>query len=376
MQTSPFRELFRKYKFQLIAGAIGFWLFLGLIIYGSELAVHNFLGTKFIDDFEQRQYLLRWTLWLLLTPLLIVVALRINIRNTKIAWFVLVHFLLGNLFLAFEFTVEVSILMPIADRFYNRDVQLGEFAKPFVYKYFGYILNYFLILGITNIYVYMTSLQQTQKDLLEKEVANSELKYQLAIAQMQTLKMQIHPHFLFNTHNSILALIVKNENEKAAIMLGKLSNLLRSTIESQTEDYVTLKKELEITDLYLDLLATRFSERFRYVKEVDENTLHVKIPFFILQPLVENAVIHGVEKTDGTSILKLKCEKDNGQLFISVSNTTPGNIRADEIKYGIGLTNVINRLEKYYGNKSSLKLDLTGTEAVLTINLPLDEKRG
>lgn len=371
--SSPIAELYRKHKARLIFGAIAFWCVIAVMIWVSEVVAHKVIGAKFIDYVEQRQYITRLCLWMLLTPLLMFVAFRINIKNTRLPWFILIHLVLGTLFLAAEFSVEVSILMPIAEDYYHRDVLLKEFALPFVYKYFAYILNYFLILGIANIYVYMRSLQRAQKELHQKEVANTELKYQLAVAQMQTLKMQIHPHFLFNTHNSILSLILKNENEKAAIMLGKLSNLLRKTIETQDEESVPLSKELEIADLYLDLQSVRFSDRLKYIREVSADALDSKVPFFILQPLVENAIIHGVEKTADVSELKVQAKRSGDRLLITIVNTSAGNVTEEKTGHGIGLSNVTKRIEQYYNGNASLVLEFINNHAVVNINLPAQE---
>ncbi len=366
----------------MIIGAIAFWCLIAVMIWTSEIVATKLCGAKYIDAVEQKQYMLRLGLWMLMTPLLMFVAFRINIKNTRILWFVLIHLVLGTLFLAAEFTVEVSILMPVAEDFYKRDVLVTEFALPFVYKYFAYILNYFLILGIANIYIYMRTLQKSQKELHEKEVTNTELKYQLAIAQMQTLKMQIHPHFLFNTHNSILSLILQSENEKAAQMLNKLSNLLRKTIETQDEECVPLSKELEIADLYLDLQSVRFADRLKYIRDVAQETLDAKVPFFILQPLVENAIIHGVEKSTDVSELKVEVKKRNNRLLISITNTATENAAKEKAAHtrltseggqGIGLANVTKRIEQYYKGNASLILEFINNRAVVNINLPLYE---
>lgn len=374
MSSSPIAELYRKHKLRLIFGALAFWCVIAVMIWVSEVVAHKVIGAKFIDYVEQRQYMTRLCLWMLLTPLLMYVAFRINIKNTRIPWFILIHLVLGTLFLAVEFSIEVAILMPLAESYYHRDVLVTEFALPFVYKYFAYILNYFLILGIANIYVYMRTLQRAQKELHQQEVANTELKYQLAVAQMQTLKMQIHPHFLFNTHNSILSLILKNENEKAAVMLGKLSNLLRKTIETQDEEYVPLSKELEIADLYLDLQSVRFSDRLKYIREIGKDTLDSKVPFFILQPLVENAIIHGVEKTADVSELKVEARRAGDRLLITIANTSATNITQEKSGHGIGLSNVTKRIEQYYKGNASLILEFINNYAVVNINLPAYEK--
>jgi sensor histidine kinase YesM len=337
----PHIALFKRHKYKILFGTFVFWLLIGFFIYITDLIAHKYFDAKALDSIEQTQYLLRWILWLLLTPVIILLGLKINIGNTKLPWFILLHILFGTGLLAVEFAVEVAIIKPLAEAFYLRHVDIGEIIIPFLLKYFAYIITYFLIVGVVNMYIYMSSLHTTR-------LQNKELEYQLAVSQLQTLKMQIHPHFLFNTHHSIIGLIVKNENEKAAQMLAKLSELLRKTIEKQDTEFVPLADELKSVDLYLDIQKIRFSNRFTYDKDISSEAANAKVPYFILQPIVENAVLYGVEKTDSESFIHIRAFVEKKQLVIEISNS--GTI-SNESKngFGIGLSNVTKRLKQHYG---------------------------
>ena len=119
MTFIPYINLLTKHKGKIIVYALVFWLVIGLLIYVTETIAHNFLGTPFLDAFDQKQYLIRWVLWLLLTPLLILLGLKVNIHDYRIIPFVLLHIFLGTLVLAAEFNVEVLLLKSTAENFYE-----------------------------------------------------------------------------------------------------------------------------------------------------------------------------------------------------------------------------------------------------------------
>ncbi len=356
MASIPHIALFRKHSGKIVWSALLFWLLIGFFVYATEWIATHYFGMKAIDPIEQKQYLLRWVLWLLLTPAIILLALRINIGNCKLLWFILLHILFGTALLTLEFLAELAIIKPMAEHFYQRTVATGELAIPFLMKYFAYIINYFLIVGMVNIYVYMNSLHATQKDLLQTALQNKELKYHLTLAQLQALKMQIQPHFLFNAHHSIIALILQKENDKAARMLSTLSSLLRLALEQQKQEMIPLKEELHMIGHYLALQQIRFEDRFTYSTAVSEEAGTIRVPYFILQPLVENAVIHGIEQTDEQASLHIAAAVETDGLYITISNT--GTLQSEKNRkgMGIGINNVTERLRQYYGSKASFSL--------------------
>lgn len=355
MPSIPYIALFRRHSSRILLAALLFWLLLGFFVYATELIATRYFGMKALDLIEQRQYLLRWVLWLLLTPAIILLALKINIGNCRLFWFILLHIFFGTALLALEFLIELAVIKPMAEAFYHRKVQLGELMIPFLQKYFAYIINYFLIVGMVNMYIYLHSLQTTQKELLQTELQNKELKYRLTLAQLQTLKMQIQPHFLFNAHQSITALILKKENDKAVRMLATLSDLLRRSLEHQEQELVPLEEELQIADLYLSLQQTRFGDRLAYTKHIEPEAAAIAVPFFILQPVVENAVIHGVEQTDEAAEIRICATLDEKVLRLSVSNTGNTDVHSTAKGFGIGQSNVSERLRQYFGEQASYR---------------------
>lgn len=356
MSAIPHIALFRKHRSRIVWSALLFWLLVGFVVYATEWIASHYFGMKAIDPIEQKQYLLRWVLWLLLTPLIIILGLRFNIGNCKLFWFILLHILLGTTLLALEFMAELAIIKPMAETFYRRHVATGELVIPFLLKYFAYIINYFLIVGMVNIYVYMHSLQTAQKELLQTELQNKELKYNLTLAQLQTLKMQIQPHFLFNVHHAINGLILQKENDKAARMLSSLSELLRTALEQQQQELIPLQEELRMIGHYLSIQKIRFGERFTYSFSIAEAAAEIPLPYFILQPLVENAVIHGIEQTDEDAVLEITAEVKGQELYLEISNT--GSLQAGTTQkgMGIGLNNVTERLKQYYQQRASFRL--------------------
>jgi len=185
----------------------------------------------------------------------------------------------------------------------------------------------------------------------ERERRTLELEARLTQANLQTLKMQLQPHFLFNTLNSISSLV--HENPDAADgMIGSLSQFLRNTLEVSGKNEVPLREELEFVDRYLEIQETRFGDRLRVRRQIDPTVTDALVPPLILQPLVENAICHGVEsrETGGTVILSAAREGDVLHLEICDDGEGLGGqmLKAGN---GIGLSNTKARLQELYGDK-------------------------
>lgn len=357
METISYLALFRKHRTRILWGALLFWLLIGIFVYGAHWIASHYFGVKPIDVVEQKQYLLRWVLWLLLTPLIILLALRFNTGNCKLFWLILLHIVLGSVLLSLEFMAELAIIKPLAESYYRRPVDTGELVIPFLLKYFAYIINYFLIVGMVNIYVYMHSLQTTQKSLLQAELNNKELQYSLTLARLQGLKMQLQPHFLFNVHHAVISLILQEENTKATRMLTLLSDLLRTSLEQQEREMIPLHEELSTVARYLSLQQIRFDDRFRYHLNLSEEARDIPVPFFLLQPIAENAVVHGVEKTEADTVVIVAASVESSFLQITISNSRPQQTGLRPARgMGIGISNTRERLQQHYGDAASFCL--------------------
>jgi signal transduction histidine kinase len=182
-----------------------------------------------------------------------------------------------------------------------------------------------------------------------------ELEARLADAKLQALRMQLHPHFLFNTLNAIAALVHKDPHA-ADEMITNLSELLRATLDTAAQE-IPLRRELEFLDRYLEIQQMRFGERLRVEKDLDAAALDALVPTLILQPLVENAIRHGIEPAARPGVVTLRARRgDNGLLLLSVRDSGGGPAPREKSSPGIGLANTRARLEALYGSAARLNL--------------------
>lgn len=195
----------------------------------------------------------------------------------------------------------------------------------------------------------------------ERELRTSRLEAQLAQAQLKVLKMQLDPHFLFNTLHSISSLM-HQDVEAADDVLARLSDLLRMSFEDVNEQEVTLKREMEFLDGYLAIQQIRFRDRFHIRVNIDPKSLDALVPNMILQPLVENAVQHGIASRAGAGQLEIRSAVENGTVRLEVRDDGPGpgGDTAEGASGGVGLANTRARLQQLYGG--SCRFSLTRPE--------------
>ena len=204
----------------------------------------------------------------------------------------------------------------------------------------------------------------------ERDLAAANLKAQLAQAQLQTLKSQIHPHFLFNTLNTVSALV--HEDPAAADrVISRLSRLLRLTLENQGRQEIPLIEEIEVLGIYLDILDTRFGDRVTFQVEIEPAAGVALVPSFLLQPLVENAVRHGLAPRREGGIVSMRAGRRGEKLVLEVLDNGPGFLGDPEslIRQGSGLANVRDRLALLYGREGGLTLENAGG-ALVKISIP------
>ncbi|MGN6384814.1 MAG: sensor histidine kinase [Verrucomicrobiota bacterium] len=189
----------------------------------------------------------------------------------------------------------------------------------------------------------------------ERERRAAELEARFTSAKLQALRMQINPHFLFNTLNSIAALIYVNPRA-ADEMLGDLSELLRRSLSSMEEQEISLAQELEIIGGYMRIEQKRFGERLRMEQRVPDELMKAVVPALILQPLVENAIRHGIEPQREPGVISIEARRDNHDLHLTVRDNGRGLGGAEvngSTRRGIGLANTQARLQGLYGQHQS-----------------------
>jgi len=202
----------------------------------------------------------------------------------------------------------------------------------------------------------------------------AQLQTQLAEAQLQALKMQLQPHFLFNTLHSISALVYKDV-EAADKMIARLGDFLRLTLENSGTQEVTLQQELEFLKCYLEIERIRFQDRLTTTLNIDPQALDTQVPNLILQPIVENAIRHGIAPRATPGQIDILAERKNGTLRIRIKDNGPGlNLNRSlesRFKEGVGLANTRARLEQLYGaaHRFELANDPRGG-LVVTLEIP------
>ena len=221
--------------------------------------------------------------------------------------------------------------------------------------------------------------QMREREREATELARSLAEAQLATseARLASLRAQLQPHFLFNTLNAIAALL-HHEPYTADRMLSRLAELLRSALRAPAAEEHALREELAILDQYLDVMALRFGPRLGIERAIDHRALGAAVPWLVLQPLVENALEHGLWPRSGPGVLRIEAARDGGRLRLVVEDDGVG-IRpgTDDASSGIGLANTRRRLAHLYGDDASLVVKPRGGGGTrATVVLPVREMAG
>ncbi len=203
------------------------------------------------------------------------------------------------------------------------------------------------------------------------ELRASKLEARLAQTRLKVLQMQLHPHFLFNTHNAIAELIHKNP-DAAEKMVENLSDLLRMSLNKLNVEEISFQQELEFLDKYLEIEQIRFHDRLRIVKDIAPDTLDATVPNMILQPLVENAVKHGIAPLIEGGTIEIRSVRENGNLRVEITDDGIG--AGGEIVEGIGISNTRRRLKQLYENAHEFRIE-SNKEKGMSVNLIVPFRR-
>ena len=249
------------------------------------------------------------------------------------------------------------------------DYGIMRFRYPMEYS--NDLVGYTLIVVI---YYFFERLRLAQA----QQLAAAELQTKLAQAQLENLRLQVQPHFLFNTLNTISA-VMYEDLHAADAMLSQLSDLLRLTLRASRSHEIPLEEELQITRLYLDLMQKRFENKLSVSYSIDSSLLRSFVPQLILQPLVENSLRHGMKPGAEVMALSISAQRNNGSVILKVSDTGAGLPAHDSERptNGIGLANIRGRLSQLYGPKANLILEnqpTGGVEASLLLPLNLSSQ--
>ncbi|WP_250623248.1 sensor histidine kinase [Pinirhizobacter soli] len=312
-----------------------------------------------------RWSMIQWYTWAALAPLVFDLALRfplevpVNYRN------------LGMQLVASFAITFLALVIGAAISTPFEPSSFGEQILQFSHHIYSGLLTYWALFAI----------QQTAQLYAEKARRSAEasrLVAELAQSRLQALRSQMQPHFLFNTLHAI-ATLLKEDALTAEDMLLRLSDLLRAFLDDQEGQEISLRRELVLLDLYMGIQQMRFKDRLSTRVYIQPDTLDCAVPSLILQPIVENAIRHGISQRVGADCVEVEARREGGTLRIEVRNRNstlePGQASIDaEPGHGIGLKNTELRLRELYGDAATVRLDMIWPEGVVCrIDLPYRE---
>jgi two-component system, LytTR family, sensor kinase len=237
-------------------------------------------------------------------------------------------------------------------------------------------MSYGTILLVSQAVDYYNRHQEEELKISRLKAELAEAQLQVTQAQLQALKMQLHPHFLFNTLNSISALL-EEDVEAADEMIARLGDFLRLTLENSGAQEVTLQEELEFLRCYLEIERVRFQDRLTVRLEIEPETLDARVPNLILQPIVENAIRHGIVARIAPGCIEIRASQTNGTLQLQVTDNGPGLGAAQDpsgkLRGGLGLANTRARLQQLYGPSHRFDLsEVIEGGLKVTLEIPLE----
>jgi LytS/YehU family sensor histidine kinase len=209
-----------------------------------------------------------------------------------------------------------------------------------------------------------------RRKLRAQELTGARLQAELAKAELDALRVQLHPHFLFNTLNAISMLVRKGESNTAVRMIAGLSDLLRIALATAGQQEVPLRQELDFLERYLSLQQIRFPDRLQIQMNIDPSTLEARVPSLVLQPLAENAVRHGIAPSISGGSVEVAAVREGGELVLRVRDTGVGLSPGSESPGGVGLRNVRERLQHLYPGQHRFRVSNRlegGVESLLVI---------
>lgn len=313
---------------------------------------------------------LTWLPWALATPLIVRMGRKyppLKLRATA-GWVKHGAVVAGMTLITSAWTALVDVtLNPMVP-----DYESGPFGRVFRMKVETNILEALLLYTFV---LTISTVLDSQARLAQQETEKAQLNEQLSKAQLEAVQRQIEPHFLFNTLNAIAGLVREERNDAAVSMIAGLSELLRRSLERSQAQQVPLDEELDFLEKYLAIQKARFAERLRVSVEIPKELVRAQVPSLLLQPIVENAVKHGISKRAQGGAIRVSAARENGSLRLSIYNDGPA-LPADweQTRSGIGMANMRTRLQALYGAGFELQMrNQTPGGVEVLVSLPFRE---
>jgi two-component system, LytTR family, sensor kinase len=347
---------------------IGAWAMLG-VIYAAPIYLE--VRAESMGHAAWRVFswsILSWLAWAPLTPAIVWVARRYSLVGDRWKRNLLIHLPAFLLISAVHSAAATWVTLAVKP-FDNMGSSPQAFWPRFLGRIQGSLGSDLLIYGGVVGICYALDYYRKYR---ERELLATRLEAQLAQAQLDSLRMQLHPHFLFNTLNSIVGLVRDQKNQAAVSMLVGLSDLLRHTLDHSARQEVELREELNFIKLYLSIQEMRFSDRLQIEFNIDPSSAKAMVPNLILQPLTENALRHGIGRSADSGVLGIRSAVEDDQLRLTVYDNGAGLPDDWQMKgsAGIGLANTAARLQQLYDDNHQFDIRNRaggGVEVVIVI---------
>ncbi len=353
-----------------------FWTAIGVFAVIQSYIHYTIHEKEFVGVLSVSRLLLEiipgWYFWAFATPLIFKLGAGFSFeQRAGRLTAVFIHVVSSLVFASAYMLVNAVFLSLARDSSLTAEAVISTFTSRTVSGSYFAFLTYWAILGAGFAVNYYRRFREREVEAAHLATRSSQLETELIKAQLSALKAQIQPHFLFNTLHAVSALM-QDDVKRARSMIAKLSEILRITIDEAHEHKIPISRELDVLNLYLDIEKMRFGSHLTINIELHEGASDVLVPSFILQPLVENAIKHGVGRS-GKGSLEITAVRRNGNLEIRVLDDGPGPIaNAATYGHGLGFKNTKDRLERLYGPAGRLELDRLGNKTVATLTMPAE----
>jgi len=346
------------------AAVLACFTLVGLFFGSRTYILYNSYPDNAISWWDaMRPALVDWWAWAIAAPVIAWLVWRHPVERGRVAEGLAVHLAAGLAIAVLRAGVDTALLRPL----------LGLDPRPFGREAWisvhPNLMTYAVIAGLGHALLFYRRFR-------DRELRASRLEARLARAQLDVLRMQLNPHFLFNTLHAI-GTLMHRDVDAAERMLTRLSDLLRATIEHAGRHEVSLRQEVEFLGRYLEVEQTRFADRLEIAFEIDPEALDLAVPYLVLQPLVENAIRHGIAPRVGPGRVEVRAERRNGRLELAVRDDGRGLDNGETPRReGVGLSNTRARLAQMYGDDHRFELRARDTGGVcVSLSIPAREVR-
>ncbi|MCP5520377.1 MAG: sensor histidine kinase [Verrucomicrobiales bacterium] len=342
---------------------VGFWTVLGLS-FASQFYLSSRLFGYYTVTWGQAisVTLGDWYVWALLSLPIISVARRFPLHRRNWHRLVVIH-VTFSLVICLAYVLIRAAIGQLQNPMLGMTTTFRGTVEQLLLK--NSLLNliiYWIIVSVSHAFDYYRKFR-------DREVETADLERRLVEARLMALQMQLNPHFLFNTLHTISALVHKDP-DAADEMIARLSGLLRLALENTDANEVPLREELDFLQRYLEIEQTRFGARLKVSQDIASETLDGRVPNLLLQPLVENAIRHGVERTSRPGVIELRAWREGDRLHLEVADNGRGVAAGQPVRPGVGLSNTRSRLHHLYGDRQTFRIR-SRPEGGLTVSITL-----